>query len=55
MRIVRIICCGLYAVLEEGDDKKPETVRTYVKSIESVSSQPRYRKAWEDLLELVGK
>jgi len=55
MRIIRIICCGLYAVLEEGDENKPETVRTYVKSIESISSQPRYKAAWDELLELVRK
>jgi hypothetical protein len=57
VRIVRIICSGLFAVLEEGDESKPydhedNNIRTFVRSVETVANNPHYAEAWNDFLRL---
>lgn len=40
------LSAGPYAVVEEGDPKKPYTLRTFVVTLEDLLSKAKYREAY---------
>ena len=45
--VLRAICCGLYAVVEEVDPTGPAGTRTYVAELSEVASDPYFANAWK--------